>query len=315
MTDSDPEPLDHLDDLASALLDGEIDRAAATNALDDATRADLDDRIRDLSHLRDRVAVRPDPPSEEIRDRMIARAISVGTADHEAPAPVPSAAVAPVRSLDQHRVRRSARLRRLAPVAVAAAVLLLGAIVLPSVLDGGQDDLASSFDDEGADPADTAGGEAEAATAPATSSAGADAMADETGVSEEGITNADRAADTAAAEPQTAEAEDAPALSLPSLAVGSEESESFADGETSDDELLDAIIRFRSSSPPADPAVGRQLLRAMCGDLVRHPADLVVEGSYQSQVALFVVDVDGSAVLAVTVLSPTCEILAQVSAN
>jgi hypothetical protein len=135
-------------------------------------------------------------------------------------------------------------------------------------------------------------------------------MADEAEASEEGIANADTAA-----EPQAAEAEDATAPSLPSLAVGGEDSESFAGGETSDDELLDAIIRFRSSSSPTDPAAGRQLLQAACGDLVRHPADLVVEGSYQSQVALFVVDVDGSAVLAVTVLSPTCEILAQVSSN
>ena len=300
MTDSDSEPLDHLDELASALLDGEADRAAATAALDDATRARLDDRMLELTHLRDRVAALPDPPSEEVRDRMIARAISIGT----------SAAEVPVRSLDQHRARRSARLRRLAPVAVAAAVLLLGAIVLPSVLDGGQEDLASSFDDEGADMADTAGDAAEAATAPATGSAEADAMGDETRALEEEIANADTAA-----EPQAAEAEDAPAASVPGLTVGGDASGSLPDGDAADEDLLDAIIRYRASAPTADQAAGRELLRASCGDLVRHPADLVVEGSYRSQVALFVVDVDGSAVLAVTVLSPACEILAQVSSN
>ncbi len=48
---------------------------------------------------------------------------------------------------------------------------------------------------------------------------------------------------------------------------------------------------------------------------MRHPADLIVNGSYRSEVAWFVVDVDGSAVLAVTVVSPDCEILAQVSSN
>ncbi len=64
-------------------------------------------------------------------------------------------------SLDRVRARRTARLRRLAPVGVAAAVLLLGAIVLPSVLDPGEEDLASSFGDEAAERADTAGGDAD----------------------------------------------------------------------------------------------------------------------------------------------------------
>ncbi len=85
--------------------------------------------------------------------------------------------------------------------------------------------------------------------------------------------------------------------------------------EPSDDELLDAVIRYRSSAETTDGEADLQSLRTSCGDVVRHPADLIVEGTYRSDAALFVVDVDGSAVLAVTVLSPSCDILAQVSSN
>ncbi len=63
MTDSDSEPLDQLDDLASALLDGEVDRTTATRALDDDARAELDERIGALARLRDQVADLPDPPA------------------------------------------------------------------------------------------------------------------------------------------------------------------------------------------------------------------------------------------------------------
>ena len=300
MTDSDSEPLDRLDDLASALLDGDVDRVAATRGLDDATRAELDGRIAELTHLRDRVADLPNPPSDEVRASMLERAISEGTASWDTAARTEEPA--PVRSLDQLRGRRTARLRQLAPVGIAAAVLLLGAIVLPSVLDRGNGDVASSaFDDEGADMADTAG----AVTDPAISSPLPNAPADETEATEE-----DGAGVGVASEPEAAETQTAP-----SSAPGGQPPQTLSFDEPSDDGLLDAVIRFRSSATPADEPADDQALRATCGDVVRHPADLIVVGSYRTQFARFVVDVDGSAVLAVTVVTPDCDILAQVSSD
>lgn len=313
MTDSDSEPLDRLDDLASATLDGEADPTAAAGALDGEARQALDDRVALFGRIRDQVADLPDPPGEEVRDRMIARAISMGTTGADAPAESAGepaqgagAVVAPVRSLERHRARRTMRLRRLAPVAVAAAVLLLGAVVVPSVLDGGDEDLASSFDDEGADMAETEGDAEDAAASPAPSSPAADALADaDTEAMEEGLDSAEA---SAGQEGETA-------LVVPDPTETDDENTVFSYEELTDGDLLDAVVRYRSSPDAPDEAFSTQALRSDCGDIVRHPIDLIVDGFYQSQTAVFVADVDGSAVLAVTVLSPSCRILAQVSSN
>ena len=183
--------------------------------------------------------------------------------------------------------------------------------MLPSVLNGGDDEVALTAAEENADAADTAaaGGEADDAdtgtgagtpTAPAGGASGDRAEAME----EDG-------ADLEAA----AEADDAPALAVPPTASADELADPFVYEEPSDEDLLDAVIRYRATVAAAAEDPGRQPLQAACLGVVRHPTDLVVEGSYRSAAALFVADVDGSAVLAVTVLSPTCEILAQVSSN
>jgi hypothetical protein len=304
MTDSDSEPLDRLDDLASAALDGEADPAIAAGSLSDGDQEVFRDRMAEFARVREEVAEPPAPPSEEIRDRMIARAISVGTATTDAPAI--AATVAPVQSLDEHRARRAMRLRRFAPVAVAAAaVLLLGAVALPSLLDEGEENLASTFDEGGADMAET-GGDAEAATAPSAATSLFDRSLDEadTEAMEEEMASGEASA--------TADAESA--LAVPDPAESGDGTAAFSFDKSSNDELLDAVIRYRASDPPSDENVAGQALRNAC-DNVRHPIDLVIDGSYQSQAAVFVIDVDGSAVLAVTVLNPSCEILAQVSSN
>lgn len=311
--DSDPlDPLDPLDELASAALDGIDPPGDADAPLDVDTAQDLADRVARLARTRDQLAAPVTLPSDDVRDQMIARAISVAgaSADAGASSTDDSAVTTPVTALDTHRSRRTARLRRFAPIAAAAAVLLLVAIVTPALLDSGSEDLASTAT-EAASDADGAGGEmADTAADEPTESLSDQALAPDDG---------DTAANAMEEEMAGVEAAEGGAvLVVPSpSAEATESGDGFSldelDGDVSDEELLDALIRYRAGQ-------SANLLRSeaeddACGGVVDHPIDLVVAGSYRSQPAVFFAQIDGSAVLAVTVVDPACEVLAAVTSD
>ena len=308
MTDHDSDPLDPLDELASATLDGVADVHADDPALDADTSQALADRVARLSGVRDRLAAPVAPPADDVRDRMIAQAVSAGAvaSDQSIAEETTTGGTevsAPVSSLDQHRSRRTTRIRQFAPLAAAAVVLLLIAIVTPALIDAGGDDLASSFtepssDAVGGEMADTGG---DAATAP---------------MNEQALPRDAGGTAEAMAEESADDAESGAVLVVPSpLPVESEPGEgtSFdeAERDVSDEELLDAVIRYRAAQDVDDTlrSAGEE---GACAPVVPHPIDLALVGSYQTQPAVFLVQTDGSAVLAVTVVSSACEVLAQV---
>ena len=247
---------------------------------------------------------------------MIARAVAAGAATADAGASstdTETAVSAPVRSLRTHRSRRSASLRRFVPIAAAAAVLLVIAIVTPTLLGSSSDDLASNLTDASSD-----------------ADAGADQMTDTgDGRSTESITDQALAPDgddapaaameeDAAGAEAASDAESAAVLIVPSPTpadreAGSERSRDELDREVSVEELLDAVIRYRSQRSLASPE--EAIEDRACADVIDHPIDLVVSGSYRTQPAVFFAHLDGSAVLAVTVVDPTCAVLTVVTVD
>lgn len=313
MTDSHSDPLDPLDELASAALDGADAPRDDSTALDPESAQELADRVARLASVRDRLAAPVTPPADDVRDQMIARAVAAGAATVDAGASstdTETAVSAPVRSLRTHRSRRSASLRRFVPIAAAAAVLLVIAIVTPTLLGSSSDDLASNLTDASSD-----------------ADAGADQMTDTgDGRSTESITDQALAPDgddapAAAMEEDAAGAEaasDAEILIVPSPTpadreAGSELSLDELAREVSDEELLDAVIRYRSQRSLASPE--EAIEDRACADVIDHPIDLVVSGSYRTQPAVFFAHLDGSAVLAVTVVDPTCAVLTVVTVD
>ena len=316
MTDSHSDPLDPLDELASAALDGADAPRDDSTALDPESAQELADRVARLASVRDRLAAPVTPPADDVRDQMIARAVAAGAATADAGASstdTETAVSAPVRSLRTHRSRRSASLRRFVPIAAAAAVLLVIAIVTPTLLGSSSDDLASNLTEASSD-----------------ADAGADQIVDTSdGTSTESVTDQALAPDgddapaaameeDAAGAEAASDAESAAVLIVPSPTpadreAGSELSLDELDREVSDEELLDAVIRYRSQRSLASPE--EAIEDRACADVIDHPIDLVVSGSYRTQPAVFFAHLDGSAVLAVTVVDPTCAELTVVTVD
>lgn len=312
MTDSDFDPLDPLDELASATLDG-AGAPGDDPTLDNDDAPELAERVARLAQVRDQLAAPVAPPSDDVRDRMIARAISAGaSADADAPATDASSTVAAsVTSLAAHRSRRGNRLRRFAPIAAAALVLLVVAIVTPALLDSGEEDVASTGI-ESTSNAEGVGGELD------------DTAADEANDSRTGQALAPDAGDTAATPMEeemagveaAADPEDSTVLIVPSPQAAEPGDVFSADdlgAEVSDEELLDAVIRYLARQPADSPEPPERDNR--CAGVVDHPIDLVASGSYRAQPAAFFVQIDGSAVLAVTVVDPACEVLTLVTSG
>jgi hypothetical protein len=313
MTDFDSDPLDPLDELASAALDGIDPPGDADAPLDADTAQELADRVARLARTRDQLAAPVTLPSDDVRDQMIARAISVAgaSADAGASSTDDSAVTAPVTSLDAHRSRRTARLRRFAPIAAAAAVLLLVAIVTPALLDSGSEDLASTATEAASDAEGAGADMADTAAEEPTNSLSDQALAPDDG------DTADAMEEEMAGVEASGDTESGAVLVVPSPAEATESADGLNFDElarqVSDEELLDALIRYRAGQ--SANSLRSEAEDDACGGVVDHPIDLVVAGSYRSQPAVFFAQIDGSAVLAVTVVDPACEVLAAVTSD
>lgn len=313
MTDSHSDPLD---ELASAALDGADAPGDDDAVLDPDTAPELADRIARLASVRDLLAAPVTPPSDDVRDQMIARAVSVGAATADAGAAstdTETAVAAPVSSLARHRSRRATNVRRFVPIAVAATVLLVVAIVTPTFLGSSDDDLASNLAETSSD-ADAAANEmADTGGDESTRSIAGQALAPDDGDTPAAAME-EEAADVEAA----SDAESAAVLIVPSPAPadtdsGSEFSLDELGREVSDEELLDAVIRYRAEQSADSPEDATE--NHACAEFIDHPIDLVVSGSYRAQPAVFFAQLDGSAVLAVTVVDPACEVLTLVTTD
>ena len=183
MTPDDPRPASpddpgtSVDELASALVDGELDPETAAAA---RARPDVAARAAELAAARDALrAADVPPPDPAAREQAIAAALAAFDDERGAAAPAPTvgptaspaadpppAPVPPVTPLDAPRRAHAARRRRTWQLAAAAAVLVLagvlGVAIGTSDDDGGGDDTAASSVEPGDRESTTAGAAEEA---------------------------------------------------------------------------------------------------------------------------------------------------------
>ncbi len=286
MTEYDDDPIHPLDETASAALDDE----PGPGGIGPADAELLTERMTELGRVRDLVAAPIDPPSPATRDAMISAAIAAGA---ETPT---TSLTEPVTSLEEARRARAGRIHRLAPLAVAAALLLVGAIVIPAMLNRDDDVTIASSPIEGS--ADTSATDADSVPPSPTdmaamneSSAGAD-LSDDGDLEQSGIAVAGDAAESGSGV----------AGSEPELAAPSAES------TVTDQDLLDIVAREEVRARSLDAVPFDQ---QACAEEVGHRIDRTFRASYGSEAAVYFVEMDGTDATAVTVVNHNCQILAE----